>query len=155
MKVKIKNAVAETAYQSVTFIAGSGGIWSGQATFTVPVGTYSVLIKGPKHNQRKICHSRPSESDLGLYRCNSFGIPLNVGSNDLDFTAVTMLAGDLPVGSGQNGVVNSEDITTIRDYLGKSDDSALRLADVNLDGVVNTQDYSLVIEALSIKTDEE
>ena len=53
-----------------------------------------------------------------------------------------LLAGDL---EPQDGTVNSYDTALIYNNLGKQDSSTLQSADVNLDGVVDSQDYSLVL----------
>jgi hypothetical protein len=62
-----------------------------------------------------------------------------------------MMVGDLP---DQNGVVDSYDTSYIKLNLGSTDARALQIADLNLDGIVDTQDYSLVIASLSIKYDD-
>ena len=64
------------------------------------------------------------------------------------------MVGDLPQ---QDGVVNSYDISLARNNIGVAgsyDPAVLALADLNLDGIVDSQDYSLVIAALSIRADE-
>ena len=68
-----------------------------------------------------------------------------------DFTGIYLLVGDLPE---QDGIVNSYDISLVRNLIGKTDVASLRQADLNLDGAVNAQDYSLVIAALSVRQDE-
>ena len=69
-----------------------------------------------------------------------------------DFSGITLLVGDLPE---QDGIVNAYDIGLIINNFGKRDSDILSKADVNMDGIVDTQDYSLVIAALSIRYDEE
>jgi hypothetical protein len=75
--------------------------------------------------------------------------------NNLDFSRIYLLAGDMPVSGGQDGVVDSLDTSYIRNNLGKTDSGVLAIADLNLDGKVDTQDWSLVIAALSVRADEE
>lgn len=61
-----------------------------------------------------------------------------------------ILSGDLD----QNGVVDSVDISIVRNNLGKTDTATLTKADVNRDGRVDTQDFSLILAALAVRTDE-
>lgn len=137
---------------TVIFTANDSGIWSGSFTSGVTAGSnYKILVKGPKHIQKKICTSIPTEDYPGTYHCEDGKITLTTGNNTLDFSGIILLAGDLPA---QDGIVNSYDTSLARNNLGKNDSSALALADLNLDGVVDSQDYSMIINALSIKFDE-
>lgn len=146
--------VSGQAQQSATFTSDNNGVWSGRAVFTAQTGAsnkYAILIKGPKHIQKKICIVNPRESEMGAYSCSINNIVLTEGVNNLDFTGVTELVGDLPE---QDGIVNSSDITTLINLLGRDDEDSLQKADLNLDGVVNTFDFGLMLNALKIKTDE-
>ncbi len=135
------------------FTVDENGIWSGRVDFvSFPPGSdYKVFVKGPKHLQKRVCDNAPSESFPGSYHCENGVITLAPGGNALDFSTIYQLVGDLPQ---QDGVVNSYDISLVRNNLGKSDAPTLALADLNLDGIVDSQDYSLVIAALSIRSDE-
>jgi len=115
---------------------------------------YKIYIKGPRHLQKKICHATPVETYPLSYRCSGGEgvIALVAGENTLDFTQIYQLVGDLP---DQDGFVNSYDLSLVRNNIVSSDPQALEFADLNLDGTVNTQDYSLVIAALEFRTDEE
>lgn len=153
VKVKIyKEGVAVPTDGTGTFTADASGVWSG----TVPVnltavnGKYKVLVKGPQHIQKKICDSTPSETSPGIYRCSDGNITLAVGDNNLDFSGVVLLSGDLD----QNGIVDSVDFGLVKNNLGKTDAATLANADLNRDGVVDTQDYSLILAALAVRTDE-
>ncbi len=147
-------ANAPTEPQTGDFIANDKGVWSGSVTFAgVDLNQqYKILVKGPKHMQKKICNALPMETSVGSYRCSEGSITLHAGENNLDFSGITLLVGDLPT---QNGLVDSYDISLVRNNLGKTDAATLRLADLNLDGIVDTQDYSLLIAALSNRSDEE
>ena len=140
---------------NIIFTANESGIWTSNAPMLfsqIPPGTgYYILVKGGKHLQKKICDNNPSESYPGTYHCDRGKITLSDGDNTLDFSKIVLLAGDLPQ---QDGIVNSYDTSLVRNNLGKTDTHAISLADINLDGVVDTQDYSLIIAALSIRTDE-
>ena len=113
-----------------------------------------LLIKGPKHIQKKICDDVPTETFGGTYRCriNSSKISIPSQTVNLDFSNIVFLVGDLPE---QDGVVDSYDISFIRNNLNSSDPKVIATGDLNMDGVIDTQDYSLLIAALSIRYDEE
>jgi len=134
-------------------------IWQGSVNLPSQITAgqhYYLLIKGPKHIQKKICENNPSETTGGNYRCRSGNqVSLSSGQNNLDFSKIYFLGGDLPINSAQDGVVDSLDTSFIRNNLGKTDPNVVAIADLNLDGRVDTQDWSMVIYALSIKTDEE
>lgn len=138
------------------FVADDNGIWSGTTTIgnTVIDQTkkYSLLIKGPRHVQKKVCDSMPSEPTYGTYNCNSNNITLQTGTNTFDFSGVMLLVGDLPV---QDGVVNSYDLSLIRNNLQKTEASILGKADLNQDSRIDVQDWSLAVASLSIKLDEQ
>lgn len=75
---------------------------------------------------------------------------MTFNDNNLDFTGITFLVGDI----NQNGLVDAVDIATVKNNLGKKDIETLKKADLNRDGVVNTQDFSLILFALTTRTDE-
>jgi len=156
VKVKLTNARTEfqTDYQTATFTVDDNGIWRGRVAFSnvAPGDQYTLYVKGPKHLQKRICDNDPSENYPATYNCNQGRIILREGENNLDLSKIILLIGDLP---DQDGIVNSYDISLVRNNLGRSDEEALRLADVNFDDIVNTQDYSLIIAALSIRLDEQ
>lgn len=137
----------------VTFTVDDSGVWTGSTSFDTPGGSgYYILVKGPKHVQKKVCDAAPTETVPGSYRCAGGNIALHSGDNDLDFSNIYQLVGDLP---DQDGIVDSYDVSFLRLNLGNTDDKSLSVGDVNLDGRVDSQDYSLVIASLSIKKDEE
>ncbi len=157
MKVKVSlggNSIGENLKsQVVDFTAGDGGVWSGTAAFSVPAGSgYKVYVKGPKHLQKKVCDSNPAETSAGTYRCGDIGkIALKEGDNDLNFSNIILLTGDLP---DQDGIVDSYDLSYIRLNLGSTDARVIQIGDINLDGLVDTQDYSLLVASLNVKYDE-
>ena len=135
-----------------TFISDDKGVWSGtiSANFTSVTGRYRILVKGNHHIQKRICDSVPTETSSGIYRCAIGNITLAVGDNNLDFSGILLLAGDLD----QSGIVDSVDFALIRNNLGKTDSATLVKADINRDGKIDTQDFSLIIFALGVRTDE-
>lgn len=127
------------------------GIFGNMVSFDLSLDDevpYFIYIKPEKHLEKKFCENQPSESNFGEYLCNDPKIFLKEGINNLDFSKVYILAGDLPP---KDNVINSYDTALIFNNLGKKNQEALEKADVNLDGVVDSQDYSLVIKALSIR----
>lgn len=154
VQVKLYNESSElsTDYKTAEFTANNDGIWSGEVKFNAKTNNkYIVVVKGPYHIAKKVCQEAPTESAGGTYHCASGKVTINAGVNNLNFSGITMLAGDLPV---QDGAVTSYDISLVRNNLGKTDADSLKSSDLNLDGKVDTQDYAMIIAALSIKTDE-
>lgn len=152
------NLTKTTAYKSVQFSVDAKGIWAGEVSFdAIPPGSgYKVYIKGPKHLQKKVCDASPSESSGGAYNCTDGTITLGAGTNSLDFSHIILLAGDLPEAGGkQNGITDSFDTTYIRQNLGSTDAQKLMVGDLNYDNIIDTQDYSIVLQTLSTKYDEE
>lgn len=157
VRVGLANVGMEPIYNTTQFIAGDGGIWSGSTAFNVPTGsTYIVYIKGPKHLQKKMCDSISTETTPGTYRCSTGKIALNTGTNNLNFSGIRQLVGDLPEQGteGQNGIVDSFDLSFIRQNLGSKETNVLAIGDLNYDGIIDSQDFSLVIASLNVKVDE-
>ena len=155
VRVDIEGSQGYKNDQIVEFKADGSGLWNGVMKIeNVPISQkYAVLIKGPKHLSRKICEASPRENVPGSYKCDSTGkIELKADGNNLDFSQIVVLAGDIPT---QNQVVDSADIIFIRQNFGNTSPSALSRGDLNLDGIIDTQDYSLVMAALGFKYDEE
>ncbi len=141
-------------YRTGEFSSDAKGIWSGLVFFpALPPGSdYVLYVKGPKHIQKKICTANPYETFEGTYRCDDTQtITLKKGENSFDFSTIYLLVGDLPV---QDEMANSYDLATIYKYLGRTDQEALDNADLNMDGIVDSQDFSLVIKALSFRFDD-
>ncbi|QQS43283.1 hypothetical protein IPM65_03920 [Candidatus Roizmanbacteria bacterium] len=155
VRIDIEGSQGYKNDQIVEFKADGSGLWNGVMKIEdVPIAQkYAVLIKGPKHLSRKICQAAPRENVPGTYKCESGGdIELKEGGNNLDFSQIVVLAGDIPT---QNQVVDSADIIFIRQNFGNTSPTALSRGDLNLDGIIDTQDYSLVMAALGFKYDEE
>lgn len=158
VKVKVGGGflTQTTAYQNVTFTAGDGGIWTGTADTNLPPGGgYMLYVKGPKHLQKKVCSNAPTEGSGGTYHCGDGAIALKAGDNTIDMSKILLLAGDLPENGVQNGIVDSYDTSFVRQHLQSTKTEDLNIGDLNYDGAIDGQDYSLVIAALSIKYDEE
>lgn len=152
-KMTVLVSLSEEQFEEATFTSDANGVWTGKASFNdVPIDSpLAIFIKGPKHIQKKICDLSPSESTPGTYSCNEGAIKLKAGESNLDFSNILQLAGDLPE---QDGVVDSSDVAFVRQHLTSTKSEDLVVGDVNLNGVIDSQDYSLVLAALSIKTDD-
>lgn len=158
VKVKLggRMLAQTTAYKTVTFSVGDDGIWSGSADFSAPPGDgYMLYVKGPKHLQKKVCDNAATEGSGGTYHCGDGKINLKAGDNALDFSKILMLVGDLPENGTQNGIIDSYDTSYVRQHLQSTKTDELAIGDVNYDGVIDGQDFSLVLASLSIKYDEE
>lgn len=153
MKIGFGDAgMAKTKYTNATFNFDDNGLLRGSVSMALSsLRGLKTLIKCDHCIQKKICDSTPTESVPGIYVCDKGKINLKAGSNQLDLSTVLLLVGDL---GEQDGITNSFDIALVRNNFGRSDDEALKVADLNYDGEVNQLDYALVIRALSIKRDE-
>lgn len=156
VQVGVAGPTGQPVFKTADFIAAADGEWSGTAAFDTTGSNYKVYAKGPKHLQKKICDATPTEIVPGTYRCSTGNIILAVGTNNLDFSGIRLLVGDLPEQgtTGQNGIVDSFDLSFIRQNLGKTDPAVLAIGDLNFDGIIDTQDFSLVIASLNVKADE-
>lgn len=155
VKIKLVSDTTGQRFEStVSFTSDDNGVWSAKVPLNgFQAGRYMIYVKGPKHIQKKICDITPTESIAGTYHCkNDQGVSLAAGNQTLDFTGILQLVGDLP---DQDGVVNAYDISQIVNCIATPSDSCTQKADLNLDGKVDAQDYSLVIAALAIRYDED
>lgn len=151
LKLVEGNKVVNT--KQIEFRPQADGAYVANTTYEniYPSKKYSLLIKGPKHIQKRVCVNSPSENISGTYRCKDSNITFKTGGNTLDFTNIILLSGDLPL---QNGIVDAVDIAYVRNNVGRNDPDIVARADINFDGVVDSQDYTLVINALAFKYDE-
>ena len=117
----------------------------------IPGTTYTIFIKGAHHIQKRLCQNNPSEDLAGKYDCQAGQITLRRGQNVLDLSRIILLAGDL---GNQDGVVDSVDVVGVRQRIGSRKAEDLDFADLNQDGIVDTQDFSLVLYSLNFKFDE-
>ncbi|MDO8497039.1 MAG: dockerin type I domain-containing protein [bacterium] len=155
VKLTLIDPAGQKYVSSGVFIASEQGIWNGHMDFTAPVGTaYKLYVKGGKHLQKKVCDISPTESQPASYHCEGGSITLQAGDNSFDFSHIVLLGGDLPLPE-QDGIVNAYDLSAVRNNLGKKVDAGLKAMDVNMDGIIDTQDYSLIISAMSLRYDEE
>jgi hypothetical protein len=123
------------------------GIWSGKTTLPLVEGSsYKFLLQSNRHMSTPVCDEQPQEEELGTYECPETAALEVTGSTlTLDASGILMLSGDLPE---QDNIIDALDVTRIRSLLGRTDGEALYSADVNYDGIVDTQDHGLVITSL-------
>lgn len=144
--------LSKPVFSTGQFTVDEEGLWRGSVSFNVPARSgYKVLVKGGKHIQKKICDLSPTESVPGIYVCDRGKISLKAGKNTMNFSGIVLLAGDLPE---QDGIVNAYDLALIKNNFGQTDDETLRVCDLNFDGACRSDDYGIVIRALSVRRDE-
>lgn len=167
---KAVQTISSTAFKDVvvrtTGETDQNGIalWEGQVeVYDFLVGNeYSLLIKGPKHLQKKFCQNNPQEQpEQGLpYHCVEKGkLTIKEGINTYDFSGVLLQAGDLPTTEGlQDSIINLHDVSAllnmIRDGINTAPENLI-IADIDLNGVINTKDRSYLIETLEEKYGDE
>ena len=148
-------ADTKVAEELVTFKANPGKgeleirTWKG--TLAIPSiaidRQYRIRVKGTRHMSRIVCDTKPVETDGARYQCNSGGLRFQEGQNLIDATQILLLAGDLPLNNGQDGVIDAVDtgrmLQAMQVRMPYNED-----LDLNFDGKVDTQDYSLQIAAL-------
>ncbi len=156
-----RSAANNLGIGTVEFTADQGGVWTGQVTAKVDTTRkWNIFVKGPKHLRKRICVNTPQESIQGSYQCPTelsigtsiYQINLKPGANTIDLSNILLLAGDIPV---QNSVIDAVDIAYIRVNMGSQDQAAKARADLNYDGIIDAQDYSLILASLAFKYDEE
>lgn len=152
--VTLKGGGQEVKTETIEFTAQEDGTWNGSMGVDgINSSTkYEIIIKGAKHLAKKICANNPSEALGGTYRCSEPEMNLQEGNNDLSFTGIILLGGDLPQ---QDGLINAMDFAFIRQNLGSQDGQNLIRGDLNLDGIIDTQDHTIIKTALDFKYDEE
>ncbi len=134
----------------VTLVSDTGGVYKPTGGWVTLTGVmarkpYTLLLKGPKHLQRRM-ETRKT---------------LQVGDNTeniFNWTGTPLQPGDVPnpnLGNLQDGVANALDASLILERINSTDSSAASIADLNYDGVVNLNDFSLLISTLSTKNEDE
>lgn len=127
--------------------------WRGNIPITVPPGdSYIALVKAPLHLQKKVC-------DLvthSAYKCpDAHTFTISQSENILDLTSSSLVAGDVRGSQlSQDGVIDAFDIAFIKNQIGQTSAEVVSRADLNFDGIVDSQDYSLALSAVGHKGDE-
>ena len=143
---------SQSREKSVTFLSNSNGVFTQNINFDeVNFGKkYKVGIKPDKHLKTQFCENTINSITPNFYTCNLFGIQPS-REMVLDYTQVIILSGDV---FPQNGVADSYDIAYVRNNIGITDEDIVNKADINLDGVIDTQDYLLVLGGLIQRSDQ-
>lgn len=154
IKVTVIGNDISKPFEDVTVKADDDGVYSGSVALNqVPAGSYVLFIKGPKHLAKKLCKNNQEG------RCGATDkLSLVIGNNDYDFSKTRLEGGDLPNPNNamkQDGVVNSVDYELTKARLGSNSEENLRVADINLDGIVNTTDLTLLRNTLETKYEED
>jgi len=159
-KIKVKlnltngSSKEEKSDVELTSSSENNGVFTGTVTFSkiIPGPGYQLYVKGPKHVQKRFCSAAPTGG--AEYRCSSNEqIIITSGENTLNLVEVPLLSGDLPL--PQDGVLNSRDVVALKKCINKTDAECLNIGDLNYDGAVKAQDFSLIIESMGIKYDDE
>jgi hypothetical protein len=159
-KIKVKlnltngSSKEEKSDVELTSSSENNGVFTGTVTFSkiIPGPGYQLYVKGPKHVQKRFCNAAPTGG--AEYRCSgSEQIIIASGENTLNLVEVPLLSGDLAL--PQDGVLNSRDIVALKKCINKTDTECLNIGDLNYDGAVKAQDFSLIIESMGIKYDDE
>lgn len=108
-----------------------------------PDNLYLILIKGPKHLQIKL----PRQN-------------LVAGPQYLNLTTKekSLPGGDLPLPQeelAQDGMVNSMDYNFLVEHFNSAEPIILFIGDLNLDGIINTGDTTVLANTLNEKLDED
>lgn len=152
VKVQLAKGTGKTAQDSLPqFISvkvGTDGLWHGSVVFpnVKSTDTYAILIKGPKHLQKRICQNNPTEKTQGAYECVGGEIKLDAENKDITTSGITMMTGDIGL---QDSILNAYDLSFIQNTIQKTGKNVSADADVNYDGKVNKIDYDLVRYSLT------
>lgn len=167
MNVKVMitgGGLTERKETVATFKQVSNELWEGtvgfNGTFPATASNYAIFVKGPKHLQRKICDRDAKDDENGFYTCTDYAesfITLNKGDNEVDLSNIIQPAGDLPMNNNQDGVIDSIDLVYLRSKLGSKNAADFATGDLNLDGIIDSQDHSLPVKVLDLNknTDDE
>lgn len=152
VKVVLKDGTLVKEQQTNLTYKTDSGKWQSDE-LAVPAGNnYRIIVKGPKHVAKRYCENNPTVSAVeGSYTCAGKSINLVDGQNSLDFSALPLLAGDLPP---QDKVLNAFDAARLIGCLGKTEAECAG-SDLNYDGTINATDNSILYASMKLKYDDE
>jgi hypothetical protein len=158
VKINARNGTNIANYENVVFTAETDHIFKATIPLSnvTPNDNYRILVKPPKHLQKKFCSLNPQLPDgieESTYVCQGTeAITLQPGANTADFSAIPIYVGDLPV---QDSYLNAKDVAAVSNCIGNQTEECINKADLNYDNTVNATDFSLLIQSMQLKTDEE
>jgi hypothetical protein len=158
VKINTRNGTNIATYKDVIFKADTDNFFRANIPLSniSPNDNYRILVKPPKHLQKKFCALEPplsSDLENNTYVCKGTdAITLTSGVNTADFSAVPIYVGDLPV---QDSYLNAKDVAAVSNCIGTQTQECVDKADLNFDNAVNATDFSLLIQSMQLKTDEE
>ncbi len=154
--VWVKNDDRETPIYKWTTAKYDGiGSWIIRDKYDLRPGDgYKVWIKGERYLQRKVCDGKPSDQESGWYHCanDNGNITIYPGDNYLDFSNIILFAGDIPFKGEGDGVLDAFDLSYIATHFG---DKTNDIADLNFDGITDSQDLGVAINAIRIQKADE
>jgi len=140
--------------ETIELIAQEGGLFKGTVQLQKMnlLFKYRFAIKVQNHLQVIVCDSKPVlNAGNSVFSCDKPSLSFVKGENIIDMEGITIRAGDI---SPQNGVSDSYDATFIRNNLGSTNTEELKKGDLNLDGIIDSQDFVLVMQALDQRLDQ-
>lgn len=152
VKVQLTQGIGTAATfslpQFVSFTFGDDTLWHGTALIPniKPGKDYTLLIKGPKHLQKRICENAHTEQKEGLYSCTEGKIEIGPEKVlNLNISGIVLMAGDVGI---QDAVLNAYDLSFVQNTIRKTAKNSAVDADVNYDGKVNKTDYEMLVYTL-------
>ena len=139
----------------LTASSANNGLYEGTVLFDKikPEGSFKLLVKGPKHIQKRFCHTQPTGGTA--YRCTSQeGFTVIDGVNVLDLSQVPLLTGDVPIPE-QDGFLNSKDVAALKSCIQARTTTCINQTDLNYDGATNGTDFTIILNSMAIKYDDE
>lgn len=112
---------------------------------------FSLMVKVNNYLLRRICDVQPTENNPNEYLCQDPELTIRQGENMFDFSAINLMPGDL---ASPDGILNSYDLSLVRNNLGKTDLDSIKSADLNLDGVVDKKDFDIITYSVLHTTGE-
>lgn len=124
--------------------------WEGKyQTLHYPGTRYAFTIWPKSRAKKTICHVGAASPHVLYpnYQCSEDQgtIVLKSGANFIDFSGVIIGLGDLNNDKCRDGHVDSQDLYQLIEYMKQPSRDNTEVADLNMDGAVNQQDYDLAV----------
>ena len=140
---RVGDSALESQPVAITLVSDKKGIFSAKAIIPdfKDGNKFSLMVKVDKYLLRRICDTKPAEEKAGKYICINPSLTIKQGINSFDFSSIGLVPGDLGL---PDGFLNGYDLGIVRNHLGKNNSEALKLSDLNLDGVVDKTDFDII-----------